>query len=364
MWLVIIVSFIAILLSFLSKFKGRARFFDISFIVVTLFAVIHYDYGTDYMTYYDLWEDFRGMDIKDLLENFYGQTKWTEPGWMLLNAIFGFKNGFFVMVALLNIIQNFIYYKLIKDYVPRNWYWLAMFLYLIGDNLYLVNFSMMRQGFTVALFVAAAMLMNKRKYVPAFALVFLSTTIHLSSVICFPFLILYFLPLKNSKTIGVAFLVMALVFTTSFSLMADMLKMITSMESLGKYGGQREVTDHVGGGYVILHIPNLLVLYALITNKYYKDDNEKYLVALSFCDIFIMPLIFLAGGMAGRLGIYFLAFRVFSIPTLCDRNKKIGAMLALFMVLITLYGYYQFFNAPGYIRSYGGDFHTIFSALE
>ena len=318
------------------------------------------------MTYYDYWDmKYRGLDIKDLLSNFYGQTDWNEPGWMLLNAIFGFKNGFFVLVALLNIIQNYIYYKLIKTYVPRNWYWFAMFLYLCMDSLYLVNFSMMRQGLAVALFAGAVMLMNEKKYIFAFLTVFLATTVHLSSVICFPLLLLYFLPLNNSKVLGISFIFIALFLFIFLSFTKELFTALTSLESLEKYGGQRDTLESIGLGYIINHIPNIVILYALLTNKYLNGEKEKYLAVLAFCDIFITPLQFVAGDIAGRLGVYFLAFKVPVLPLLCSRFRDSGSkvLFVLFIVVITLYAYYNFFTAWFYVKSYGGPFHTIFSVI-
>ena len=365
MWVVIFTSIIAIILCYLSKFKGCHRLFEWAFLLVTILAAIHYDYGTDYMTYYDLWQGYRNINVKDLLSDFYGQSDWNEPGWMLLNAIFGFNNGFFVLVAILNIIQNYIFYKLIKNNVPRNWYWFAMFLYLCMDNLYLVNFSMMRQGLAVALFVAAAMMMANKKYFFAFLTVFLATTVHLSSVICFPLLLLYFLPIHNSRVLGISFIFIALFLFIFLSYTADLFNAVTSLESLEKYGGQRETLDKIGLGYVINHIPNFVILYALLTNKYLYNDREKYIAVLAFCDIFITPLQFVAGDIAGRLGVYFLAFKVPVIPLLCSRfhDKAWRVIFVVFTLVITLYAYYNFFNAWFYVKSYGGPFHTIFSVI-
>ena len=366
MWFVISISFIAILLSYFSKFKGYSHLFEGAFILVTVVAAIHYDYGTDYMTYYNLWQyKYSGLNIGFLIDDFFGQTDWNEPGWLLLNAIFGFKNGFFVLVAILNIIQNFIYYKLIKEYVPKDWHWLAMFLYLCMDCLYLVNFSMMRQGFAVALFVAAVMMMVKKRYVVSFVLVFLATTVHLSSFICFPLLLLYFLPLHKTKTVGLSLISLALFLFLFLNYTSGLFNIITSFESLEKYGGQRETLDRIGIGYVINHIPNMVFLYALLSNKYFKDKKEKYFAVLAFSDIFMTPLLFVASAMAGRLGFYFLAFKVPSVSLLCSRlkNMTFRFLFIIIVFVITLYSYYNFFNASFYVKSYGGPYHTIFSVI-
>ena len=210
------------------------------------------------------------------------------------------------------------------------------------------------------------MLMNEKKYVFAFLTVLLATTVHLSSVICFPLLMLYFLPLNNTKVIGISMIIIAIFLFIFLSFTKDLFTAITSLESLEKYGGQRETLDSIGIGYIINHIPNFVILYALMSNRYFKDEKEKYFAFLAFCDIFITPLQFVAGDIAGRLGVYFLAFKAPIIPLLTSRFRNSGTrfLFVLFVLLITLYAYYNFFNAWFYIKSYGGPFHTIFSVIE
>lgn len=120
---------------------------------------------------------------------------------MVLNALFGFKNGFFVLVALISVVENYIYYRLIKDYVPVKWRWFKVFLYVGGmDSLYL-KFSMLRQGLCVALFVGAVLLMNKKKLLPAIAVIIFALTIHLSSAVCNLYCIIFF-AIKEIKDSG------------------------------------------------------------------------------------------------------------------------------------------------------------------
>ncbi len=365
MWVTTTISLVAIMLAYLSQRKARDRYFEWGFVFLTIIAAIQYGYGSDYMRYYDLWDiESASKDVKYLIANFFEQTGWTEPGWKLLNALCGFKNGFFLLVAIISIVENYIYYRLIKDYVSPKWRWLAVFLYVGMDNLYLLNFSMFRQGLTVALFVASIMLLNKRKIVPAIAIIVLSLTIHLSSAICIPFIILYFMPLRNTKVLAITILIFTFVIFVFKDLVIEGMKFAFAFEELSKYSGySRKTLGGIGLGYLLHHIPNFVFIYTLLADRLINNREKKVLVILAFCDMLITPLQFYGAGLAGRLGIYFMAFRVAAIPMVYSAIKDEGVRwLFVFLTIVsTLIMYYQFFQM--YIEGYSEGYRTIFSVL-
>ena len=107
--------------------------------------MIHYDYGNDYMPYYNVYKQVTSyrFDLSGILAGDY----FREPGWVLLCWFFKPIGGFFMMVAVLNLIENMLVYRTIKIYVEKKWWPLSVFIYLFSTSLYLLNFSMMRQKF-------------------------------------------------------------------------------------------------------------------------------------------------------------------------------------------------------------------------
>lgn len=364
MWFVIITSLFAVLLTYLSKFRGKEKLFHIAFVMMTCIAAIHYDYGTDYMTYYDLWYKYSGWDLKFFLDEFFTQTSYMESGWILLNIIFGFKNGFFLLVALLNIIQNYVYFRLIRDYVSRENRWLAMFLYLFMDCLYLVNFSMMRQGFAAAMFVAAIMLMNKRRYVLAISILLFTTTVHVTAFVCIPFLLLYLIPQDKIKVLVQAMLGFLVVMFLFANMAKDLLTAVLTIEQFGKYEAGDTISG-VGLGYVLNHIPNVVLMAAIIRKGMLKTKEERIMSIITVSDMLLTPLQMSGAAMIGRLGVYFMAFRIAMIPTVYARIPVASYQKAVYFILIamTLMDYYIFFNSWFYAESFGGEFKTIFSVM-
>ena len=369
MWVITTISFIAIILAYLSQNKKKSKCLEYGFVLLTIIAAIQYGYGTDYMRYYDLWEvRYNSLDLNDLIHHFFGQTDWTEPGWMLLNTIFGFNYGFFVLVAVISIVENYIYYRLIKDYVPIRWRWFAVFLYVGLDSLYLLNFSMLRQGLTVALFVAAVMLMNikgnKKGLIIAAALVFFSFTIHRSAVICVPFLVVYFLPLKKTQNLAVALLIFTIFIFVFRDVVLSSVKFMFSFEELSWYSGYgRKTLSGVGMGYVLKMIPNIVILYALLTGTFTNSRERNVIALLAFCDMLITPLQLYGADLAGRLGVYFIAFKVAAIPMVFASIKSSGirSILVAITIFITIVLYIQFFQI--YVEGYSEGYKTIFTVI-
>ena len=140
------------------------------FVLVTFLGCIHYDYGNDYMNYMN---DYK-MDTKypfDLI-GIVTDEYIKEPGWVLLSYLFKPIGGFFMMVAALNIFQNIIVYKTIKKYVEKNWWLMAVFTYLFSTCLYLLNFSMMRQGLVVCVFLWSWQWIVEKKWIKTIVVLF------------------------------------------------------------------------------------------------------------------------------------------------------------------------------------------------
>lgn len=369
MWVTTIVSLIAIFLAYLSQFKSLRKSLEYGFVLLTIIASIQYNYGTDYMAYYNLWEvKYNSLDIDELVHNFFGQTDWTEPGWMLLNTIFGFNYGFFVLVAVISVVENFVYYRLTKDYVPIKWRWFAVFLYVGLDSLYLLNFSMLRQGLAVALFVAAIMLMNKmnnkKGLLIAFALIIFAFTIHRSAAVCIPFVLLCYLPLRKTRTISMALLFFTFTIFVFKDVVMSGLKFMFTFEELSRYSGYgRQTLSSVGLGYILKMIPNIVILYALLKGAFTNTREKNVIALLAFCDILITPLQFYGADMAGRLGVFFIAFKVAAIPIVYNNLKDKGLRTGLVLVtmFITLVMYIQFFQ--NYVGGYQDGYKTIFSVI-
>lgn len=209
MWVIIVVSIIAFILTLLeSKMRLRGGM-AIGFILITFVSAIRYNYGNDYMGYFETFEQYNIFDISDLLK--FGDTG-IDVGWLILCKIFE-PLGFFVLVAFLSILMNGIYYRFIRENLQREDYWLAMFVYLFTFDFYVLQLSMLRQGLVIALFILSYSYLKKGKLLIPILLTLLSISFHKTAIIILPFILLSKLNfVKSGRIIGLTMLVCFIVF--------------------------------------------------------------------------------------------------------------------------------------------------------
>ena len=140
---------IAIIISWFESKGSLKSGLKIGFIIITLISAIRYDYGGDYLAYID---DFKEASYYSISDYFSLDENIREPGWFLLMKLFE-PLGPYSFFAFLAIITSCVYYRFIKENVERKDYWLALSIYLLNFDLFVLQQSMMRQAFAMALFV-------------------------------------------------------------------------------------------------------------------------------------------------------------------------------------------------------------------
>src|SRR5690606_31529927 len=133
-----------------SKYGGL----EVAFILLTIFMSIRFNFGNDYSSYLDLFIEIGRYKNLDFVQ--------TEIGWTFLNWIFQ-PIGFFGMIIVLTSFQYAIIYRLIKNYVPKDWYWFSVLIFTLNTGYMLVFGSMMRQFLAICIFVLAVDFIIKRR---------------------------------------------------------------------------------------------------------------------------------------------------------------------------------------------------------
>ena len=362
---VITTSIIAFIFSILDS-KGIFKYgLLLCFILISIPLIIHYDYGNDYMPYYYSFKEHTGMGTswEDVFRN--NAIRNNEYMWgliMMFFSIFG-KNGFFIMVATLSIIEATIYYKFIVRYISRKWRWLAVFVFLFSPTFYLLMFSMLRQSLTIALFLFVFTLIEKRKFLLSLMLIFLLSYIHSSALILFPFILIPLIPLDKTKSVAIILLILFIICVASKEFLSTFFNFFSSIEKVSNYADiykNSRDTMNLGFGFLLSSIPFLIYLNFLYNDISTKRDSQGivtmaslYFIVLPFSQI--IPLI-------ARVAYYFEAFSIIAIPLTYSRIKieQLKYVVIAIMILMTLLGYFGFFNSDVFRVPYK-EFHTIFS---
>ncbi len=364
MIVLIITGLLALLCVYLAQ-QGKAKYgLQAGFLIVTIIAAIHYDYGADYWAYYDYFYDWnRSYTFR--LEYSYLFDIFRDVGWVALCLICK-PIGFFGMVIVLSVLQNYIYYSFIKQYVNKNYWVLAVFLYLFTIDLYPMNMSMMRQGLAVALFVWALPLVLKHKWIPAILLLLLAASVHTTAIILFPFLILGIWPMKSGKQLGIILLIvftLLFIYRESIGFLLSPLDYFDNIsEKLARSENEYGQLDSFGLGFVIKSIPFLIGIWYLWNCKQWDSIRSPMVAVATFGYLFI-PLSAQVY-MLQRLYIFFQALTIMTIPLTYTeiRNRALRISLFGILILMTIYEYWSFMNADLY-KSTFYTYHTIFEAL-
>lgn len=362
MYIVIICSLLCLLLTWLDsqgKFKGGMKW---GFILVTFLAVIHYDYGNDYRAYYELYKRITSFQsLNDVLDT----DLYRDIGWSAINYLFQYLGGFFSIVAVISVVEGVVYYDAIRRYLPRDLWWFGTFIYLFTTSFYLLNFSMLRQGLVIAIFLAVYPLIEKRKWWLAVIILYLCSFIHGSALVLLPFVLWGFLPIKNGKTWVVVFAVILVAMYASSQFLKSIPQFVKDNTDAFEYYedtySESDTTTRFGLGFVIYLIPTIITI--LFLGDKHADDNTKRLVALSCLGAFFTPLSTVVP-MVGRVGFYFSMFRIMALPVSYKAisNKALRLALTALYLAIILFDYYLFFNSEVFGEHYS-TFHTIFGQL-
>lgn len=357
MLVVILTSIIAFVFSFLDSKEKMKYGLEAAFILLTFIGAIHYEYGNDYPSYVAMFE----MYSPDSLFAPISRETFRDPGWALLCRLCK-SIGFFGMVIVLNVIQNAIYYWIIKKNVPQKWYWLSVFIYVFSTNLYLINFSMMRQGFVISIFALLVPFILKKKTLIPFSVLVGLSFVHSSALLLMPFAFWGYLPIENGKRIAFVYSVLFLLFLAGGSFVNSLVSSVLSIQEISEYTQYNSGSNGLdfGIGFLGDLIPFILSLIYLVNGK--GNIIQKRYVALSSIGSILIPFqqVFM---MAGRIGWYFSPFKlvIYYLIYLNVKNKTIRTVLIVALLLLTLYRYFLFFNKGAFLESYSSEFQTIFS---
>ena len=248
--------------------------------------------------------------------------------------------------------------------MPRKLWWFGVFLYLFSTSFYLLNFSMLRQGLVVAVFLSLFQLIANRKWWIVAPILYLSSFVHASAFILIPFAFWGYLPLKNRKVIALIFvIVLTLLYISSELLNQIQVLAFESSDMFENYEiyGENDKRLQVGVGFILYLIPLIVSVFYLIRQP--LSDIEKMIVVFFLISAFFTP-VSQKLALAGRVGFYFAVARVIAIPLAYKsiKNNMLRMALILLLLIVYMYDYYSFYNSDVFAPHYT-TFNTIFSVI-
>lgn len=351
---VIVINTLSVLFAYLTKFKNYKYGLEISFLIISTFLAIRYNYGNDYKGYLDMFKSINSISALDLS---YGTSE-IEPGWKLLNRVFK-PVGFFSMIIGITIFQCFAYYRLIHKYVPLNWQWFAVFIYTFSAGFMLTQVSMMRQAFAMSIFLFSIDFIFRKKVIHYVIFILIASLFHQSALLMLPLLLLGYANFKINKyglLVFIAIYISTIYFQNFFS---DKITLLTTTQ-FDKYeyyiGSKSEINSGIG---VITQFVFLMTI--LFSEKKQSRDNS-ILFKLSALGFVFIPLSFIVA-LIGRIGMYLniITIAVYPLVLVNIKNKIYRYTYTIILMIWTLYGFFEFFSSDVWKFSFN-TYQTIFTA--
>lgn len=386
-----VVGLIAVILTYLSQNRQNGLGLKLSFVLLFVFLALRYDYGNDYMHYLTAFKFVTSYEQISLTA-----WKW-EPGWVLLQSIFK-PFGFFVMVWFTSLATCVLFYRFIRNYVPAQYQWLAVFLYVFDPYLILVPGSAMRQNLTIILFLLAIDFLYRRKIIIYLLVVGIGITFHKSGFVLLPLVVLPFINIKINKMIASGFF---LFFISMYAFGHHILPYLSRF--IGAHFEKYAEYYYTGGGTITTGLGSAYMIFQLIVILYYSGieldphsasleeelpdsmDNwmpepefvglpadhgavfpalaaRRLLFKLALIMFIVLPLSRQIN-MFTRIMMYFspVMIVVFPIIAFTARDRFFKLIFMSSLMAFTLLKFWLFFLAPVWRYKFG-TYQTIFSA--
>lgn len=354
----VIVSIISIIISYFSKFKELKNSLFISFMILTIFMSIRYDFGNDYMSYLQTF-----LDISKYEGNIELRI---EYGWLFLNKIF-IPIGFFSLIIFLTVFEYFTLYKLIKTYVPVELYWLSVFSFCFNISFMLIGVSMMRQFLAMCIFVQALKFILEKKIIISLILVFLASTFHKSALILLPFVFIGYLNFTiTTKKALLIFLIFLLLYFIGNTILSSFFQTLLSNENFSDYENYTENIKAPSKGPGLGFVFRIFLLLLTLLYQKYQSKEVKIIFVIylfNFLFIFFSEI----APMTIRLGYYFRIFEIICFPLLfiSVRNFVLKYLLLLSYIIIVIKEFFiDFYDPSGVFYKKFIFYKTIFSIYE
>jgi hypothetical protein len=351
----IVIGIVAVFLAWLESSKKDKNGLMLSLFVIFVFLALRYDFGNDYMNYLNSFleiNQYRSLDFSAFVEPAY------EFGWVFINRIFA-PLGFFIMTAALAAFTCFVLYRFIKKYVPQEYYWFAIFLFVFQPYNMLVTSSAMRQEVAVMLFLLAIDFLYTKKFIHFLLMVFLATLFHTSAYFL---LLLVLLNIVNWRITIPSIVAILIIFTIPLAfpeqLQSEFTSLIINYLSIYEIYTVDTLFESLGLGFLINVVIMLVVLYYAPEQK-----NENLLLFKIAIITYLIVSLDVSIHMIGRLNQYLqLVFMaIFPVVFLSIKKDFLRLSFIAIIVFFTLYQFHAFFQSDVW-REYFIDYQTIFSA--
>lgn len=314
----------------------KLPFWIFSFLILFLFSAIRYDFGPDYLTYYNIFNA-----IHD------GVSSWGQNDW-LYNLLNLWIPNFYLLIALLSLFYTFVIGSLIRRNLKVKEYWFSIFILLINPYLFLVHQSSIRQTIAICIVIISINHVIKKNLVKYSLLIMIATGFHASAIIVFP---VYFLlnekKITQKKKVFIFVGVITLLFTPVFDLLAY--RLLEYLPSHYKFYYEQGLQNTIRATLI-----SSVYFFVVLFNINKLQGREIIYGKLSLIAT-VLSILAMKISMITRIGMYFDIFLIVTLPQIFSiiEKKSYKYILMVLLMLIYFFRYYSFFTDPVWSKYYG-----------
>ncbi len=329
----LIICMVAIVLAWCARYKNGNYALFASFAVIFLFLALRYDYGIDYMAYYDVFNAIGELSFSQL-----GQAAFNDWGYVFSNWLFAQLGlNFYFYVAAVAFLQCAVLYNVIKENVPSEFQWLAVAIYLFNPTFMLIQCSAIRQTIAIFLFLYSIRFIIRRKPLKFIVCIILGGLFHRSCLFMMPiYLVCGPFKMKSYIKLSVACAYWVLFFYGGFFI-DQLIPVINYINP--KYLKSYNVAGQVGTGFFIMFYFICLLWWLYSINAVDEKINVYMKVSIIFFVTLVLGIWLM---MFARIGYYFSMTLVVTIPLMVSKISKPLYQVAATGVFFLLY-FYRFY---------------------
>lgn len=330
---------IIILLCWITKDENKKEkiILPLSFMAITLFFAIRYDYGLDYWSYLNYYESGR------TIEEVGGVSRGTGEKWFYYFMNLFPKFSYFIIAH--TIITFSVLYFVTRKYLSPKYYPLFFFLILTMSVLSFNWISALRSTMAAAVLWIGMDLfyIKKKRWLPFIGMVVIAGFFHTSALFILVLPLVDFLIEKTSPSILFGIMIVGLISTLFFT--EQLYELILSSSKLMEETYSDHLSNESAAGYTIFGvIHNSLLLfpfYFIITRKdiFVGPQRRIYILAAMIIILRCFKLDF-----NGRLSAYLFIFAIFALAYVLPRLKRTEKLICMIPMLVwCFYGIYLFY---------------------
>lgn len=358
---VIILGVLAVFFAWLESSGQFKHGLKISFGLIFIFLAIRYNYGNDYKSYLSLYDTITYSSSIDF--NIEQGDSFIEAGWVLLNFIFK-PLGFFVLIFFTSLLYCYSFYVFFKRYVPKEYYWLSILIFIFDPGFILIGLSAMRQTIAVIIALFSIKYIYEKKIIPFVILIFLASFFHKSVYFVLPLFLLGFSNWKISNKFSIPITILFILFLVNVNSIIPNTSNFIDLyfEKYQSYYENQNLNLESGSG---LGIAYQAILFFLVMFFYNKQQNEHALIFRITMVYFFMIPIGMAIIIASRINFYFQPAILVAYPLILSSVKmkplKIG--LTFLIIAYLLSSFLKFLNDDIWKEAFS-KYQTIFSSAQ